>query len=217
MRVGLETGMLSVWLFHELKKRRVPIICIDAHHAKAALSLQINKTDANDAQGIAQVVRVGWYRQVLVKSMDTYAIRAMISARAQLVSTALKIKNTVRGLLKTFGLILKIGSQRRYIQIARSAIQDNPVLLTIVEPMLIALGTLQEQIAVFDRALCRRASADPIAKRLMTAPGVGVIVALSCIGTVEDPHRFKRSRTDQHIEPLGALHCSFDGESVRRA
>jgi hypothetical protein len=120
--------MLSVWLFHELTKRRVPIFCIDARHAKAALSLQINKTDANDAQGIAQVVRVGWYRQVLVKSMDTYAIRAMISARAQLVTTALKIKNTVRGLLKTFGLILKIGSQRRYIQIARSAIQDNPVL-----------------------------------------------------------------------------------------
>ena len=65
--------------------------------------------------------------------------------------------------------------------------------MTIVEPMLIALGTLQEQIAVFDRALCRRASADPIAKRLMSAPGVGVIVALSYISTVEDPHRFKRS------------------------
>ncbi|MET4518694.1 IS110 family transposase [Bradyrhizobium sp. I1.7.5] len=195
VRVGLETGMLSVWLFHELKKRRVPVICIDARHAKAALSLQINKTDANDAHGIAQVVRVGWYRQVLVKSMDTYAVRAMISARSQLVSTALKIKNTVRGLLKTFGLILKIGSQRRYIGIVRAAIQDNPVLLTIVEPMLIALNTLQEQIAVFDRALCRRASADPIAKRLMSAPGVGVIVALSYISTVEDPHRFRRSRT----------------------
>src|SRR5258708_38812692 len=105
--------------------------------------------------------------------MESYAIRAVNSARAQLVSTALKIKNTVRGLLKTFGLILKIGSQRRYIQIARSAIQDNPVLLTIVEPMLIALGTLQEQIAVFDRALCPRASGDPVPTPLYTPPGVG--------------------------------------------
>ncbi|MET4278899.1 hypothetical protein ABIB68_007471 [Bradyrhizobium sp. F1.2.2] len=103
----------------------------------------------------------------------------------------MKIKNTVRGLLKTFGLILKIGSQRRFIRIVRSAIQDKPVLLTIVEPMLIALSTLQEQIGVFDSALCRRATADPIAKRLMSAPGVGVIVALSYISTVHaGRHRY---------------------------
>jgi transposase len=194
-RIGLETGMLSVWLFHELKSCGLPVVCIDARHAKAALSLQINKTDANDAHGIAQIVRVGWYRQVLVKSMQTHAVRAMITARAQLVSTALKIKNTVRGLLKTFGMVLKIGSQRRYVQLVRVTIQDNPILLTIVEPMLIVLTSLQEQIAAFDSALYRRAYADPVAKRLMSTPGVGVIVALSYICTIEDPLRFRRSRT----------------------
>lgn len=195
VRVGIETGMLSVWLFHELKKRDVPIIVIDARHAKAALSLQINKTDANDAHGIAQVVRVGWYREVLVKSMDTYAVRSMIVARSQLVSTAMKIKNTVRGLLKTFGVVLQLRSQRRFVQSVRATIDGNPILLTIIELMLIALSTMQEQITVFDTALRRRATADVVAKRLMTAPGVGVIVALSYISTIEDPSRFKRSRT----------------------
>jgi transposase len=81
VRIGFETGLLSVWLYHELKKRKLPVVCIDARHAKAALSVQINKTDANDANGIAQIVRVGWYREVLVKSMDAYAVRSMIMAR----------------------------------------------------------------------------------------------------------------------------------------
>ncbi|MGV6873868.1 IS110 family transposase [Pseudochelatococcus sp. B33] len=195
VRIGFETGILSVWHFHELKKRGLPVICIDARHAKAALSVQINKTDANDALGIAQIVRVGWYREVLVKSMDTYAVRSMIIARSQLVNTGTNIKNTVRGLLKTFGILLPKGSPRRYVMTVRQAIDGNPILLTIMEPMLIALATINEQIEVFDAALRRKARADTVAQRLMTAPGVGVIVALSFIHTIEDPARFGRSRT----------------------
>ena len=80
VRIGSETGQLSTWLFHALKAQQLPVICIDARHAKAALSLQINKTDANDAHGIAQIVRVGWYREIAVKSMDSHAIRAMLVA-----------------------------------------------------------------------------------------------------------------------------------------
>lgn len=145
VRIGFETGILSVWHFHELKKRGLPVICIDARHAKAELSVQI--------------------------------------------------KNTVRGLLKTFGILLPKGSPRRYVMTVRQAIDGSPTLLTIIEPMLIALASINEQIEVFDAALRRRARADTIARRLMTAPGVGVIVALSFIHTVEDPTRFGRSRT----------------------
>jgi transposase len=107
VRIGLETGLLSTWLFHELKKRDLPVICIDARHAKAALSLRVNKTDTNDAHGIAQIVRVGWYREVVVKSMDNHTLRAMLSARAHLVAQSVTLANSIRGLLKVFGLVAR--------------------------------------------------------------------------------------------------------------
>jgi Transposase len=89
VQVGLETGQLSNWLTLNLRRRRVPVVCLDARHAKAALSLQINKTDANDAFGLAQIVRTGWYREVAVKSMDAHTLKMLLVARSQLVSQRL--------------------------------------------------------------------------------------------------------------------------------
>ena len=86
IRVGLETGQLSNWLTLNLRRRGLPVVYLDARHAKAALSLQINKTDANDAYGLAQIVRTGWYRKVAVKSMDAHTLKMLLVARAQLVS-----------------------------------------------------------------------------------------------------------------------------------
>jgi transposase len=101
IRGGLETGQLSNWLTLNLRRRGVPVVCLDARHAKAALSLQINKTDANDAFGLAQIVRTGWYREVAVKSMDAHTLKMLLVARAQLVSQRQATANTIRGLLKT--------------------------------------------------------------------------------------------------------------------
>jgi transposase len=110
VRVGLETGQLSNWLTLSLRRRGVPVVCMDARHAKAALSLQINKTDANDAFGLAQVVRTGWYREVAVKSMDAHTLRMLLVARSRLVSQRQATANTIRGLLKTFGLVIARGT-----------------------------------------------------------------------------------------------------------
>jgi transposase len=89
----VETGPLSTWHWHALKAMGLPVICIDARHAKAALSMQINKTDRNDAAGLAQIMRTGWYREVGVKSLDNHKIRAVLGARAQLVGMQTDLKN----------------------------------------------------------------------------------------------------------------------------
>jgi transposase len=85
VRIGLESGATSTWLWTELNKRGLPVICIDARHAKAALKMQINKSDRNDAAGIARIMQCGWYREVRVKDLDSHAIRALLSSRALLV------------------------------------------------------------------------------------------------------------------------------------
>ena len=87
-RIGLESGPLSIWLCHALSALGLPVVCLDARHAKASLSLQLNKSDANDARGLAQIVRTGWYRAVTARSLDGQRMRALITARAQLVALA---------------------------------------------------------------------------------------------------------------------------------
>ena len=173
VRIGLETGQLSNWLTLNLRRRGLPVVCLDARHAKAALSLQINKTDANDAVGLAQIVRIGWYREVAVKSMDAHTLRMLLVARAQLVSQRQTIANTIRGLLKTFGLVIVRGAKGLFPIRVREQIVGNDVLAAIVEPLLTVWHALREQIAIFDRQILARARADAAARKLMTIPGVG--------------------------------------------
>src|SRR4051812_775767 len=102
VRSGLEGGPVSSWHWHELRKLGLPVACLDARHAKAALALQLNKTDRNDARGLAQIVRTGWYREVAVKGVDSQLIRAMLTSRVQLVRMRVDLTNQIRGVLKPF-------------------------------------------------------------------------------------------------------------------
>jgi transposase len=111
-RIGLETGPLCTWHWHRLRALGLPVVCLDARHAKAALSLQLNKTDANDAHGLAQIVRMGWYKEVAVKSLDSHRLRTLLSSRAQLVNMRRDLATKIRGVLKTFGKVVgKIGDR----------------------------------------------------------------------------------------------------------
>jgi len=228
VRVGLEAGQLSNWLTHGLRGMRLPVICVDARHAKAALKLQLNKTDANDALGLAQIVRTGWYREVAVKSMDAHTLRLLLVARAQLVSQRQTLANTVRGLLKTFGHRIARCSGGVFAARVREAAEGNHALLAVVEPLLAAWQALREQVAVLDRQTLARAKADTTACRLMSVPGVGVVVALAYMAVIDDPARFKRSssvgayvgltpKRHQSGEEDWTGHISRCGDSLLRA
>lgn len=192
-RAGLETGQLSNWLTLALRRLRVPVACVDARHAKAALSVQVNKTDANDAFGLAQVVRTGWFREVAVKGMAAQELRMLLVARAHLIGQRQAVANTIRGLLKSFGLTVVRGPKGPFEARVRAAAEGNVALLAIVEPLLAAWSALREQAGVFDARIAARAKADAVARRLMTIPGVGVVVALAYGAVVDDPGRFRKS------------------------
>jgi transposase len=228
VRVGLETGQLSNWLTLNLRRRGLPVVCLDARHAKAALSLQINKTDANDALGLAQIVRTGWYREVAVKSMDAHTLRMLLVARSQLVSQRQTVANTIRGLLKTFGLVIARGSGGLFAVRVREQIDGNDVLVAIVEPLLVVWHAIREQVQMLDRQILARARADAAARRLMTIPGVGVVVALAYTAVIDDPARFRRSasvgaylgltpRRYQSGEADTSGHISKCGDALLRA
>jgi len=195
VRIGLETGPLSTWHWHALKEMGLPVICIDARHAKAALSMQINKTDKNDAEGIAQIMRTGWYRKVGVKSLDNHKIRAVLGARAQLVGMRTDLKNQIRGLLKIFGTVLQRDRRQSFEQQVQAAAQGNGLLDLSLQSLLAVLKTVSEQVAQLDRLVIGQAKQNTMCHHLMGIPGVGVLTALAFMTAIEDPGKFRKSRS----------------------
>ena len=192
VRIGLESGPLSSWHWHELRKLGLPVVCLDARHAKAALALQLNKTDRNDARGLAQIVRTGWYREVAVKSVDSQLVRSMLTTRVQLVRMRVDLANQIRGVLKPFGLVAGKGGGRAFVERVRSLVADGP-LAPVAEALLAAWEAISSQVAALSRRLVAVARQDQAVQRLMTAPGVGTLVALAYTSVIDDPGRFPRS------------------------
>jgi transposase len=186
---------MTPWLVHELRTRRLEVVCLDARHASAALKMQMNKTDQNDAEGLAQIIRTGWYRPVHVKSVDAHRARALLGARAQLVGMTTRLSNHIRGLLKTFGLLPGAMRGLPFDRRVNALLADRDDLAPIVQPMLVAWRQLREQIAAFDKAVRTLAKASPTCRLLMSVPGIGVVSVLAYVSTVEDPGRFTRSRS----------------------
>jgi transposase len=194
-RIGIETGPMTPWLVHELRGQGLDITCLDARHASAALKMQMNKTDQNDAEGLAQIMRTGWYRSVHVKSLEAHRARALLGARAQLVGMTTRLSNHIRGLLKTFGLLPGAMRGLPFDRRVEALLADRGDLAPIVRPMLAAWRQLREQIAAFDKEVRALAKNDPTCRRLMSVPGIGVVSVLAYVSTVEDPARFARSRS----------------------
>ena len=195
VRVGLESGPTATWLWTELKRLGVPVICIDARHAKAVLKMQINKSDRNDAVGIARIMQTGWFKEVRVKDLNCHVVKALLTSRALLVKIKRDLENQIRGLLKNLGRIIGRAKFNGFAARAAELIEDRPELVAIVAPLLRAREAIEKQIDDLDRKVLKLARHDAQIRRFMTVPGIGPITALCFKATIDDPARFKRSRS----------------------
>src|SRR5712664_2739433 len=193
-RIGLEAGPLSQWLFSALAEAGLPVICVETRHMRAVLMAQINKTDRNDARGIAQMMRAGLYRPVHVKTLRSQKLRMLLTHRKLLQSKAIAIDNDLRGTLRNFGLKVCVVRTFKFEARIKELVENLPDLAVLVEPLLLVRRVLREQFSVLHRRLLAIVRDDEVCRRLMTVPGVGPVVALTYRATVDVPARFRNSK-----------------------
>jgi len=193
VRVVLETGALSAFLYHGLIERDVPVTCICARHAKGVLSTRVNKSDPHDAEGLAQLARTGWFKAVRIKQETTHIDRAQLKIREQLCRSHRSMANQLRGLLKLFGLRMgQVTTPNKRTERLAVLFAQKPELKAVMQPLVESLEALEVQIRRSTKLLAASAAADPVASRLMTVPGVGPMTALTFKSSIEDPDRFDR-------------------------
>src|ERR1700746_3137878 len=208
VRIGLETGPTATWLWTELKQLGLPVICIDARHAKAVLKMQINKSDRNDAAGIARIMQTGWFKEVRVKGLDNPSVRALLASRALLVKSKRDLENQIRGLLKNVGLVIGRAKFNVFTVRAEELIADRPELIAVVGPLLKARQAIEQQTDDLDRKVLKLARHDAQVRRFMTVPGIAPIPALCFKATIDDPTRFKRRSVGAYVGLTTRRHAS---------
>jgi transposase len=194
VRVGMETGATSPWLFHALTAAGLPVVCMDARQAHAALSLRPAKSDRGDARGLAEMLRMGWYREVHTKSVTSHERRAMLGVRHRLVTMGAELDAQIRGVLKTFGLILGTGNSDALIRRAEELTKSHPVVSGLVAKLAEVRRLVVLQVAAVDREIRRLVRSEPTLKRLVTVPGVGPVTAMAFVAAVDDVDRFQHAR-----------------------
>ena len=213
-RIGLEAGPLSQWLYRALAEAGLPAICVETRHMRAMLKVQINKTDRNDARGMAQMMRAGLYRPVHVKTLRSQKLRMLLTHRKLLQSKAIAIENDLRGTLRNFGLKVGMVGKLKFETRIKELVENLPDLAVLVEPLLVVRRVLREQLVILHRRLLAIVRDDEVCRRLMTTPGVGPVVALTYRATIDVPARFRKSKS---VGAVFGLTCAKyqSGESER--
>jgi transposase len=194
-RIGLEAGPLSQWLYAGMRKAGLAVELLETRHVRDAFKAMPVKTDRKDARGIAQLMRLGWFRPVHCKSLPAQEVRALLTARKLLQTKNHDVEMSLRGVLRGFGLKVGPTTPRTFASRIRELVAGHTTLLAIAEAMLAARDTLFSEWQKLEKRLRSLARDDNRVRRLMTTPGVGTIVALTYVSAIDDPGRFKSSKT----------------------
>jgi transposase len=193
-RVGLEAGPLSQWLYAAMRDAGLAVELLETRHVRDAFKAMPVKTDRKDARGIAQLLRLGWFRPVHCKSVSAQETRALLTARKLLQTKCLDAEMSLRGVLRGFGLKVGPTTARGFAARVRELAAGHATLTAVAEALLAAREALGEQLRGLEKRLRDQAREDARVRLAMTAPGVGVIVALTFVAAVDDPGRFRSSK-----------------------
>jgi transposase len=193
-RIGLEAGPLSQWLYGGMRDAGLAVELLETRHVRDAFKAMPVKTDRKDARGIAQLMRLGWFRSVHCKSLPAQETRALLTARKLVQAKHHDTEMSLRGILRGFGLKVGKTSQGTFANRVRELVADHPTLLLVTEALLAARAALGEQLSKLEKRVRSLARDDRRVRRLMSAPGVGAIVALTFVAAIDDPARFRSSK-----------------------
>jgi transposase len=194
VRIGLEAGPLSQWLYAGLATAGFEAVLLETRQVKAALSAMIVKTDRKDARGIAQLLRMGWFRPVHCKSPAAQEVRALLVGRKLLQAKLRDVELSIRGILRGFGLKVGEVSKGRFATRVKELVAGHEMLETVVGAMLQARDGLQTEFMRLQRRMLAIVRGDMVCRRLMTVPGVGALVAVTFKTAVDDPDRFRTAK-----------------------
>ena len=194
-RIGLEAGPLSQWLHAGLRQAGFETVLLETRHVKAALSAMMVKTDRKDALGLAQLIRLGWFRSVHAKSIGSQEVRALLVARKQLLGRLIDVELSIRGILRGFGLKVGQVTRKAFEARIRELVTGQPTLERIAGAMLSARASLKVEYEKLHKAVLAIVREDALCRRLMTVPGVGPLVAITFKSAVDDPSRIAKSKS----------------------
>jgi transposase len=193
-RIGLEAGPLSQWLFTALKQAGLPMELLETRHVRNAFRTMPVKTDRKDARGIAELMRLGWFRPVHCKSSDAQETRALLTARKLVDAKLHDVEMSLRGTLRGFGLKVGPTTPRRFAARVRELVAGQATLEAIAESLVAVHEVLLRELNVLEKRVRLMARTNPVVRLLMSAPGVGPIVGLVYVSGIDDPARFKSSK-----------------------
>jgi transposase len=194
-RIGIEAGLTTPWIYEALAKAGLPVICIECRHAHGMLKSRINKTDRNDARGIAEIMHGGLYKAVHIKTQESQNARLFLSTRRFLKVRQKDVDNVIRMTLLQAGKKLQAGRLRTFESRARTLAAGSGIVGELVRGLLHTRAVLVKEIAAIENRIIELANDDPICRRLMTAPGVAHLTALTYRTAIDVPTRFAKSRT----------------------